>query len=64
MYTMKTPGNEPTFSKNERKCAATDLLCLVLQCLPNTYHMHDHHCHIEALPVTIRKVKKDYGTNL
>ena len=23
MYTMKTRGNEPTFSKNERKCAAT-----------------------------------------
>ena len=25
MYTMKTRGNEPTFSKNERKCAATDI---------------------------------------
>ena len=25
MYTMKTRGNEPTFSKNERKCAATDV---------------------------------------
>ena len=24
MYTMKTRGNEPTFSKNERKCAATE----------------------------------------
>ena len=23
MYTMKTRGNEPTFSINERKCAAT-----------------------------------------
>ena len=23
MYTMKTRGNEPTFSKNERKCSAT-----------------------------------------
>ena len=23
MYTMKTRGNESTFSKNERKCAAT-----------------------------------------
>ena len=23
MYTMKTRGNETTFSKNERKCAAT-----------------------------------------
>ena len=23
MYTMKTRGNEQTFSKNERKCAAT-----------------------------------------
>ena len=23
MYTMKTRGNEPTFSENERKCAAT-----------------------------------------
>ena len=23
MYTMKTHGNEPTFLKNERKCAAT-----------------------------------------
>ena len=23
MYTMKMRGNEPTFSKNERKCAAT-----------------------------------------
>ena len=23
MYTMKTRGNEPTFSKNERQCAAT-----------------------------------------
>ena len=23
MYTMKTRGYEPTFSKNERKCAAT-----------------------------------------
>ena len=41
-----------------------DLLCLVLQCLPKTYHMYDHHCHIEALPVTIIKVKKDYGTSL
>ena len=24
MYTMKTRGNEPAFSKNERKCAATN----------------------------------------
>ena len=24
MYTMKTRGNEPTFSINERKCAATN----------------------------------------
>ena len=23
MYTMKTRGNEPTFLKNERKCAVT-----------------------------------------
>ena len=27
MYTMKTRGNEPTFSINERKCAATWLTC-------------------------------------
>ena len=26
MYTMKTRSNEPTFSKNERKCAATILM--------------------------------------
>ena len=25
MYTMITRGNEPTFSKNERKCAATNV---------------------------------------
>ena len=27
MYTMKTRGNETTFSKNERKCAAT--ICFI-----------------------------------
>ena len=27
MYTMKSPANEPTFSKNERKCAATAWTC-------------------------------------
>ena len=25
MYTMKTRGYEPTFSKNERECAATEI---------------------------------------
>ena len=28
MYTMKTCGNEPTFSKNERNCAATNQFSL------------------------------------
>ena len=26
VYYMKTRGNEPTFSKNERKCAATAII--------------------------------------
>ena len=30
MYTMKTRANKPTFSKNERKCAATDVTHLKL----------------------------------
>ena len=35
MYTMKTRGNEPTFSKNERKCAATVSLSVeTIRCDP------------------------------
>ena len=29
MYTMKTRGNEPTFSESERKCAATIVHCCI-----------------------------------
>ena len=34
MYTMKTRGNEPTFSKNERKCAATDTCAYIFTAFP------------------------------
>ena len=35
MYTMKCRANEPTFSKNECKCAATNQITAVLQMTEN-----------------------------
>ena len=43
MYTMKTRGNEPTFSKNERKCAATAVQpgCVGTGRKPEHWFSHD-----------------------